>query len=86
MDRLPGREFMWQMEVREDEDKVLCLPVKDPWHATDEYLIIRATRGNGNDGGRIALVLSDTPHYDIDAAVSVEMLMHSPQADGDDGA
>lgn len=83
-----GPRACWDIELRRDEEKVSCWAVsrfKEP----DGYLILRATRGNGNDGGDIRLCISETPRYDVYARGSFSVVLQSNprrQADGDDGA
>lgn len=65
-----GRRALWELDYQHDRDKASCWPVTvhdapRDGGTQDLYLIVRATRGNGNDGGRIALSLSTTPHFDI---------------------
>ena len=83
MDSGPGRNFAWEIEYERNEDKATCWIVAAPFQAADEYLVIHATRGNGNDGGVITIALSKTPLYDVYAAETFR-LMHrnSPQGDG----
>lgn len=68
-----GRRFCWEIDQHNDE-KLLCLAVKEPFQKRPEaYLFIHATRGNGNDGGVIALALSTTPRFDVYATQSFSL-------------
>ena len=61
-----GRRALWELDYQHDRDKASCWPVtvyEDGQR--DYYLVLRATRGNGNDGGTIALSLSASPHFDV---------------------
>lgn len=57
----------WQVERDWDRERLSCWPVRidDMGGSTTEYLILHATRGNGNDGGEIALAISHQPRYDF---------------------
>jgi hypothetical protein len=80
-----GREACWTVDVRSDEERLSCWAVTR-FDAPDTFLVVRAIRGNGNDGGRIALAISESPRYDVYAKdVFVLNRRASPQADGDSG-
>lgn len=80
-----GRRFLWEIEYHRNEDKAFCVAVSDPFqHVSEYYLVIHATRGNGNDGGVIKLALSETPRYDVYAKES--FYLNRSQGDGDDGS
>jgi hypothetical protein len=73
-----GRRCAWDYD--KGDEKVTCWPVSlyDPkCSSRSEYLIIHAVRGNGNDGGEIALACSNTPHFDWYAQVSMGIAVQS---------
>ena len=61
-----GRRCCWEIDLRVDEERVSCWPVTvyEDRACRTEYLVMRAVRGNGNDGGAITLSVSETPRYD----------------------
>ena len=67
----------WQLERGSGREVVSCWPVRlyDMGGSTTAYLILHATRGNGNDGGAIMLAISPVPHYSVYAK---EVLTHVP--------
>ena len=86
LDLEEGRKFLWEIDYLRDEDKALCMAVADPFqNMPSAYLVVHATRGNGNDGGQIKVALSDSPRYDV-YAKDVFVLNRRAQGDGDDGA
>lgn len=67
----------WDVERDGDLERLSCWPVRiyDVQGSTTEYLMLHATRGNGNDGGDIRLAISHTPRYDFYAQT---VLAHVP--------
>ncbi len=61
-----GQRALWEYDSTPNIDRTSCWQVKQYEQRSTQsgYLIVRAVRGNGNDGGRIALALSDRPHFD----------------------
>jgi len=60
--------------------------VESPWGEEDACMVIRALKGNVNDGGVITLALTD--RVDMDSNLSSVPVQSNPrraQADGDDG-
>lgn len=67
-----GQRACWEIDVQRDHERVSCWSVQTfakEGTATD-FLILRAMRGNGNDGGVIKLALSGTARYDVYAKES----------------
>jgi hypothetical protein len=62
-----GRRAIWDLDFKVGEDKGNCWAVKlyEQSSTKTMYVLMHATRGNGNDGGEIKLSLSDTPRFDI---------------------
>lgn len=62
-----GDQAVWEVDHQPDRDRVSCwrVPLFEERHSTCGYLVLHATRGNGNDGGTITLSLSHTPRYDV---------------------
>lgn len=85
---------MWELDYR--DERTTCWPVafhERTWDGGQgqQYLLIHATRGNGNDGGRITVALSATPHFDLYAREQFAMagIQSNPRRRGyseDDGA
>lgn len=75
-----GRSPIWEVDAH-DEARASCWPIKlyqDKSTAT-VYLLLHAQRGNGNDGGIIALDASDKPRFDIYAQESFSIAQSNPQ-------
>lgn len=51
---LPGSRAVWTMDPSARE-RVSC------WQVGPKYLVVSASRGNGNDGGDIRLAIQRTP-------------------------
>jgi hypothetical protein len=86
LDLEEGRKFLWEIDYRRDEDRATCMAVLAPFQTVSEaYLVIHAIRGNGNDGGRITMALSDTPQFDVYAKEMFKICQRNPNRDGDAG-
>lgn len=61
-----GPKAIWDVEHQRDHEKASCweVPLYEPDRSTRAYLVLHATRGDGNDGGEISLSISGTPRYD----------------------
>lgn len=59
-----GRKCAWEYERA--GEKIACWPVSLYGQRSSQaaFLLIHAQKGNGNDGGLIALACSDVPHFD----------------------
>lgn len=75
-----GRSPIWDVNAH-DEDRASCWPIKLYRHGSSAtvYLLMHAQRGNGNDGGIIALDASNTPRFDIYAQESFAIAQSNPQ-------
>lgn len=62
-----GPRAAWDVEYARDEDRASCwqIPLYEQQKSTCGYLMVHATRGNGNDGGTITLSISWAPRYDV---------------------
>jgi len=62
-----GRGACWDITDAHDQQHVSCWSVQTyhPGRVATDFLIVSARRGNGNDGGTIALALSGTAKYDV---------------------
>ena len=62
-----GKQAVWEVDHRPDQERVSCwqIPFFEERKSTCGYLVMKAVRGNGNDGGEITLAISDTPRYDV---------------------
>lgn len=70
-----GRRAIWEIEHPADVQKASCWQIQ-LYEATDpacDYLVLKAVRGNGNDGGDITLAISHTPRYDVYAQDVLQM-------------
>ncbi|HYE87467.1 MAG TPA: hypothetical protein VEA16_13990 [Vicinamibacterales bacterium] len=77
-----GRTACWEIADGCDRRRISCWSVQT-YHqqgrvATD-FMILTATRGNGNDGGEIALALSGTARYDAYAKESFALAQSNPR-------
>lgn len=62
-----GTAAVWEIDYERHRDTASCWAIQTYGQrdvATD-FMIVHATRGNGNDGGRITLALSGTARYDV---------------------
>lgn len=61
-----GRRAWWDLAYAGDLDVASCWPVTILGQEPQELvLVLRASRGNGNDGGHITLAIGDSPQFDI---------------------
>ena len=75
-----GRARLWEL-THHDTHIASCWSVTVPAVETREaYMVVRAARGNGNDGGTITLSLHDSPHFDVYAKETFAMQHASPRA------
>ena len=68
-----GRRALWELD-HQGERKASCWAVSlypDRGSSQTAYVVMRAERGNGNDGGRITLALSETPLFSDYAKASM---------------
>lgn len=65
-DFAPGVQAAWHVEV-DGWRHLSCwpVPVYERGQAQQVFLVLRAERGNGNDGGLITLAISEVPRHDI---------------------
>lgn len=65
-----GRRAMWDVDYAQDKEHLSCWPVSLYGQHGEStcYLLLHATRGNGNDGGTITLAISEQPRFDLYAA------------------
>lgn len=73
-DFLPAGRAEWAIETT--DSIALGWVVRHPWNAEDHVMLIRATRGNGNDGGVITLSLRESVEIDTRKA-PVRNIQHS---------
>lgn len=73
-DFLPAGSAEWAVEL---PDRIsLGWMVRHPFHHTDHVMVIRASRGNGKDGGVVTLALGDV--FDAETStVAVRNTQHS---------
>lgn len=79
MTETPGRPPVWTVEPSSRE-RVSC------WAVDSRYLVLSATRGNGNDGGTITLAIQRTPAVRLAATRADATGYSGPEDDDDDGA
>lgn len=72
-----GRRCAWDYD--KGDEKITCWPVTLFTNRSSHthYLLIHATKGNGNDGGDITLACSDVPHFDWYAQFSMGLPVQS---------
>lgn len=94
-DRQTGGPLMWVLPVDATanyEHRAVCLRIVQPWYRRDEYLVVRATRGDGNDGGEIVLsIWEESPYWPFVRklnSLDFDVTQRNPNrhADGDDVA
>lgn len=68
-----GPRAVWDVEYRANQERASCwqIPLYEPEKSTCGYLVMKAVRGDGNDGGTITLSISATPQYDVYAKDSL---------------
>lgn len=73
-----GRRAAW--ELTHIDELVSCWPISryDEGSSHAGYLIVHATRGNGNDGGTVTLTISDVARYDWYARASLVPVQSNP--------
>lgn len=84
-----GPKALWEVEYAVNQDRASCweIPLYEPSKSTRAFLMVHATRGNGNDGGEITLAISGSPRYDIFARESFTIAQRNPaRCLTDDGA
>lgn len=62
-----GRRALWELDYARERDVASCwaVTVYTSRDVADQYLVVHASRGNGNDGGTITLAIHDSPHFDV---------------------
>lgn len=73
-DFLPAGQAEWAVE--QVDTIALGWVVRHPWNDEDRVMVIRASRGNGNDGGVITLALRESIEIDTRRA-PVRNIQHS---------
>lgn len=90
-----GRRALWEVDYGHDLESLSCWPVTTcgTWPSSAAYLTLHASRGNGNDGGRITMAIHPSPHFDVYAKEVFAMQHATPRAkrfwwkdDREDGA
>lgn len=74
-----------ELSVETHDSIELGWVVRHPFGPDDAIMVIRATRGNGNDGGVITLSLTDSIEVDTNN-VAVRNVQHSRTFHEDDSA
>ena len=68
-----GPRAAWELEYVPDHERASCwpIPIYEKDGATTAFLVLHATRGDGNDGGRITLRISHSARYDLYAREAI---------------
>lgn len=66
-----GEKAIWDVGYHSDREHASCwkIPLYEV-KSTCSYLVLKAVRGNGNDGGEISLSISGAPRFDVYAKES----------------
>lgn len=76
-----GPKAVWDAEYARNIERASCwqIPLYERSGDTCAFLMVHATRGNGNDGGVITLSISGTARYDIYAQESFAIAHSNPR-------
>jgi len=75
-----GRRCLWEVEYQHDVEVASCWSVATLERGSSAaYLIVHATRGNGNDGGIVTLAISETPRFDVYAQETFAIAQSNPR-------